>query len=140
MRHIEDELQQLIIQWARMQRLSELKHPVPVGSFLSDYLSASANGGKRNIREAVRLKKAGVMAGFPDLQLCLAGGNKNITFHGLFIELKRPKTKTSPRGTTSAKQRLVHSRLRDAGYAVEVLDNFDEVRKVITDYLNWDYG
>lgn len=139
MNHIEDEHQKLIIQWARTQRLSELKHPVEPGARLSDYLCASANGGKRNIREAARMKAAGVMAGFPDLQLFIPGGNKDNEYHGLFIELKRPKVGKSARGRVSDKQWEVIGRLRKAGYAVAICYGFDEAREIITDYLNWNY-
>lgn len=54
---------------------------------LSDYLFHIPNGGSRNIIEATKLKKMGVKAGVPDLQLIVPNGE----VHGLWIELKAQK-------------------------------------------------
>lgn len=48
------------------------------------------NGGKRGIREAKRLKDAGVKAGVPDLMLVLSNGRVG------FMEVKAPKGRLSP--------------------------------------------
>lgn len=53
------------------------------------WLFAIPNGGSRDIREAVRLKRQGVKAGVSDMFLPIP----NSMYHGLFIELKVGKTK-----------------------------------------------
>ena len=71
----EDAEQQIVIQWARMrmQRWPELAllHHIP-------------NGGSRNRKEAVKLKRMGVLAGVPDLHLPVARAGYN----SLYIEMK----------------------------------------------------
>lgn len=47
--------------------------------------TASANGGSRYMAEAVKLKRMGVKAGFPDITIPIARKG----YHGLYIELKR---------------------------------------------------
>ena len=54
-------------------------------------LFAVPNGGLRSKTEAARLKAAGVKAGVPDIMLAVA----RCGFHGLFIEMKVGKNKTS---------------------------------------------
>ena len=51
---------------------------------------AVPNGGKRNAREAARMKMMGVRPGVPDLCLLFPGGRT------IFLELKAPKGKLSP--------------------------------------------
>ena len=74
--------QKFLFQWARMMEQKypelELLHHIP-------------NGGKRNAREAASLKKQGVKSGVPDLSLPVARGG----YHGLYIELKVGRNKTS---------------------------------------------
>ena len=57
-------------------------------------LFAIPNGGQRNVIVAKKLKAEGVRAGVPDLMLPIARHD----FHGLFIELKAPKTAAQPAG------------------------------------------
>ena len=68
------------------------------------------NGGSRNKLEAANLKKQGVRAGVPDICLPVARGG----YHGLFIELKFGKNKTT------AKQDEWLARLNEKCYAVAV--------------------
>lgn len=49
------------------------------------------NGGTRNPKEAVELKRQGVKPGVPDLFIPLPRGSK----HGMFIEMKYGKNKTT---------------------------------------------
>ncbi|OAV75921.1 VRR-NUC domain protein [Bacteroidales bacterium Barb7] len=60
MKHLEDSMQVAFFKWADMQypNLNKLLHHSP-------------NGGKRNATEAVRFKRMGVRAGFPDVILLL---------------------------------------------------------------------
>ena len=74
-RDSEDAEQETVIQWARIcsGKWPELKllHHVP-------------NGGRRNAKEAAKLKRMGVLAGVADLHLPVARGGYN----GLYIEMK----------------------------------------------------
>lgn len=51
------------------------------------------NGGSRNQLEAANLKRQGVKAGVPDLCLPVPRNGK----HGLYVEMKWQKNKTTPR-------------------------------------------
>lgn len=84
------------------------------------------NGGSRNKLEAVNLKRQGVKAGVPDLFLPVARGG----YHGLFIELKYGKNKT----TTKQDEWL--EKLNKQGYAVAVCYGCKEAQEKILKYLN----
>lgn len=117
MKHIEDDNQLALMQWARSKRFN--------GARLSDYLHHSPNGGKRDVREAARLKAQGVLAGFPDLFLFVPRGQ----WHGLMIEMKSPKGRLSPAQTQ------VLPRIEGEGYRVEVCYSVQAAIDVISDYL-----
>lgn len=112
----EDIEQQYLFQWAERQvcvypELKLLYH-VP-------------NGGKRNIGTAVKLKKQGVKAGVPDLCLPVPRG----VHHGLYIELKVGKNKTSE------KQDNWLEALAEQGYSVHVFWSREEAQEKIIEYL-----
>ncbi len=90
-------------------------------------VSASANGGSRNLFEALKFKKMGVSAGFPDIEVPLPAG----PYHGFFIEMKRQKG-----GKVSNEQREWLSYLRDKGYYAEVAYGFEEAKVMWTDYIS----
>jgi hypothetical protein len=71
------------------------------------------NGGYRRKIEAVNLKRAGVVAGMPDLCLIRDG-------RAFFLEMK-----AEGRGL-SENQRACHARLRECGAVVMVADGFGE--------------
>lgn len=116
-KHEEDQQQALVVVWARtVQRfcpdLALLYHP--------------ANGGKRGLLEAVRLKQAGVLAGIPDLHLPIARHG----FHGLWIEMK------SATGVVSKSQKNIVADLRAAGHSVHICRSSNEAIEVIKKYLD----
>jgi hypothetical protein len=131
MRHEEDDHQKAIFLWAKQVRLNVLQHRGKQGSKLSDYLYAIPNGGKRNAREAVRLKAQGLMAGVPDMHLPIPASN----YHSLYIELKRPVKKGRPKPVLSDLQKQVISRFIASGNACVVCYGFDEAKAAITKYL-----
>lgn len=90
-----------------------------------DLLYHVPNGGSRKRLEAANLKRQGVKAGVPDLCLPVARGG----FHGLYIEMKYGKNKTSE----NQKQWL--SDLRKQGYAAEVCYGWEQAAEMITKYL-----
>lgn len=83
------------------------------------------NGGKRNRFEAANLKRQGVKAGVPDICLPVARGG----FHGLYIELKAGKNKTTD------KQNEWLSDLMAQGYSAHVCVGWENAKDTITKYL-----
>jgi len=112
MRHLESQLQQSLVTLLRMDHRCRNLFAIP-------------NGGLRNIRTAVRLKKEGVLAGVPDLFLPVARGK----FHGLFIELKTDK------GVLSPSQKVMGENFMGLGYAVVVVRSVEEGRAKVAEYL-----
>lgn len=83
------------------------------------------NGGSRNRIEAQNLKAQGVKAGVPDLCLPVPHGS----YHGLFIELKYGKNKTTD------KQEWWLAQLAAQGYKTAVCYGADEAMDTIAHYL-----
>lgn len=121
----EEDDQIALFRWAdiTVARFPELSLLVHIG-----------NGGSRHLLEAVKLKRMGVRAGFPDILLPVRRG----PFSGLAIELKReslrPKTKKG-RGGLSSDQAWWLTELWKQGYSTHVCWGFDEARKAIESYL-----
>jgi VRR-NUC domain len=90
-------------------------------------VSASANGGSRNLFEAMKLKRMGVSAGYPDVFLPLPTSK----YHGFFIEMKRLKG-----GKVSEAQLEWLQYLRDKGYYAEVAHGAEEAKILFNDYLS----
>lgn len=84
------------------------------------------NGGSRNQLEAVNLKRQGVKADVPDLNLPVALNG----FHGLYIEMKFGKNKTTE------KQKWWLEQLQKQGYKTAVCYGADEAIDTIKEYLN----
>lgn len=113
----EDQEQMTVMSWAHRTKFKDGR--------LSDYLFHIPNGGSRNIIEATKLKKMGVKAGVPDLQLIVPNG----LIHGLWIELKSKAGKLQP------SQRLMIQRLEAQGYMCKVCFGADEAINEIKKYL-----
>ena len=92
------------------------------------WIAASANGGKRNLLEAMKLKRMGVSPGFPDIFVPLPKGK----YHGFFIEMKRQKG-----GVISELQQNWLMYLRSQNYYAEVANGFDEAQQLFLDYLKY---
>jgi len=128
-RQIEDYHQMTFITWAEYQRITA---DCPVkGRHIKDFLCAIPNGGKRNPREAGRLKTLGVTAGMPD-----------ILFHlplngcpGLFIEMKRPAGNGYAKGQLTQKQKDKINDLKLVGYKVIVAHGCEEAINGINNYM-----
>ena len=102
MQHIEDNEQMILIRWAQFE------------------------SGKRSKVEAARFKAMGVQAGVPDLFLPVPRG----AYHGLFIEMKAPK------GRTSNAQNTWIEKLKSNGYAVKVCYGFESAQQTLLSYLD----
>ena len=90
-----------------------------------EWLYHIPNGGKRDITTAKRLKAEGVKAGVPDVCLPIPRG----VYHGLYIELKAGKNKTTDN------QDKWLTALEGNGYLTAVCYGWEEASKVITEYL-----
>ena len=110
--------QQYVVQWFAYQ-------------YPNVKMAASANGGKRDPITAANLKKDGVLAGVPDLQVFRASRG----FHGLFIEMKAPDDKRGPKGVLSEHQKQMLDYLNGEGYYAVACWGFLEAKKVIQWYL-----
>lgn len=129
MRHIEHQHQCALIDWARRQKLPEAAD-INLGSVVADYLLAIPNGGRRDMRESVRLKKEGVKAGVSDLLLALPRSGKC----GLWLELKAPGNKPT------LKQTQWMDRMQLAGYAAHCAYDWVAAAKIIQNYLRLNNG
>ncbi len=120
MKHLEDLHQEVVIRWSKLQKINSSES-------INDYLYAIPNGGKRNAREAARLKTQGVKAGVSDLHLAYPNKEK----HGLWIEMKKPdkKAKATP------KQLAWLERMRGVGFEAHVCHGSEEAINVIKAYL-----
>lgn len=88
---------------------------------------AIPNGGKRNLFEALKLKRMGVSAGIPDLCIPIPSGS----YHGLYLELKR-----AFKGRVSEFQSEWLAFLRENGYFAQVANGFDEAKEMIEHYFS----
>lgn len=99
------------------------------------YMFAIPNGGLRDMRTAVNLKAEGVKAGVPDIMLPVATASASLWdetlegYHGLFIEMKVGKNKTSK------EQDEYIEYLRSAGYYCVVCYTWNLARDAIIAYL-----
>ncbi len=110
----EDQEQIALIQWARMQPI------------LKEGLYAIANGGYRNVAEAAKLKRTGVLAGVSDLHLPYPSKG----FHGLWIEMKRVKG-----GVLSVPQKNWLDLMTEWGHLAVMCRGWDAARRTLEDYL-----
>lgn len=109
----EDDLQRACANYMSYQHSRVLSYHVP-------------NGGKRNGREAVKFKQMGVIPGIPDLIIDHPVGG----YPGLRVELKAKK------GRLQDSQIKALNRLCNSGYLCAVVYNFNDFKKLITDYTN----
>lgn len=97
------------------------------------YLNSSQNGVRiTNIRGAIRAKKAGMRAGFPDIFLPYP----TQLYAGLFIELKRPIIKGQNKPVVSKEQKEWIEYLNSVGYKAVVCYGSNEAIQTICDYLS----
>jgi hypothetical protein len=82
------------------------------------------NEGKRSLSYAARMKRMGLRSGFPDLLVPIARGG----YHGLFIEMKYGKNKT-----TEAQKKWLHM-LSSEGYATAVCYTSGDAIRLIEKY------
>lgn len=114
--HPEDALQVQCVNWFRAQ----YTEPRAI-------IFAIPNGGKRNAKEAARLKAGGVRSGVFDLQII--GQLKETNQHCMFVELKIKPNKLTDNQKEFKRIAEIH------GVPVEVCYSFDEFEKLCHKYL-----
>ena len=119
MNHKESDQQISLFQWAKLAQTQypelSLLHSIP-------------NGGKRNVREAARLKREGAKAGVSDVFLPVARG----IWHGLYCEMKVKG------GRLSDSQKWWIEETTKQGYLAVVCYGWVEAKGVIERYLEGD--
>jgi hypothetical protein len=113
MKHTESKLQSACVQWFRTQYPRTVIFAIP-------------NGGNRTAITGAILKREGAMAGVADLFVM----RSNLTYSGLFIEMKAAKGKASEAQETFAQAAIV------AGYAYYTCRSFDEFTSTVKTYMN----
>lgn len=115
----EEDLQTAVFRWAKGMEATwpELR-----------WLHHIANGAKRDAVTAMRLKDQGVKPGILDLHLPVPRG----AYHGLMIELKKPDGKV-PKPSPEQAEYMAH--LDANGYMTACINDFEQVKRMITDYL-----
>lgn len=105
MRHEEDLIQEAIV--------TAFRYLYP-----KSIIAAIPNGGKRNLKEAIRLKRQGVLSGFADIIILHKG-------HCLFFEVKKPK------GKQSENQKSFEKNVVNQGFKYFIVNNVEEVLNII---------
>ena len=107
-----------------------LNMALPNGSLMQH----SANEGRRHVRHAVNLKRMGLKAGWPDLEVIVPRQYFWIQSHWapFFLEVKTPKVEGKRAGSVSKVQREVLEQLRAAGCYTAVVHSIDEVVNVLS--------
>lgn len=118
----EADLQIAIVEWFNLAYPDHAK-----------WLHHSPNGGKRSISEAVRFKKMGTKAGFPDLVLYHVREETESLprFNGLAIELKAKKGNRFTKEQLDWGQHFVIM-----GYCFSVNSDFKEITKTFISYMH----
>jgi hypothetical protein len=88
---------------------------------------ASAGGMRTSMRQAIKMKQMGYIAGFPDLFIY----EQRKGFAGIAIEMKRVSG-----GVASPEQKQWKSHLLLNGYAAYICKGADEAIKIIDEYFN----
>jgi hypothetical protein len=122
-RHPEDDHAMALMRWVRLH-----ERKVPELGLLFHI----PNGGRRNVREAARLKAMGVKAGVSDYFLPVPkyGGDypEDLIYMGLWLELKAGKNRPTP-----AQFDWQHKMSKD--YEVDICVGWLEAARCIADYL-----
>jgi hypothetical protein len=121
----EHQEQVIVVSWLRSWASKRWPQYAILGGKIP--VTASANGGLRDPKTGSQLKKAGVAAGFPDLEIPVPCGR----YHGLYIEMK-----TIKKGVVSAPQDAWLNALYRVGYRVVVARGHSVAIEEICNYFD----
>lgn len=113
----EHQIQASLIAWCRLNPL-KLPH--------LDLIYAIPNGGLRNIKTAIKLKREGVLQGIPDLHLPVP----RKPYHSLYLETKTIKT------YPSKEQKEISEKLLQLGHQYHIYRCLDDAIEFIEQYYN----
>jgi len=118
----ESQEQAAVIQWCDRCKWNDAKliFAIPNGTHIKSH------------QGRLKAKKEGLKKGVPDLFLPVPSGE----FHGLFIEMKKPKDSASPAGKPSKEQIEWLITLSDKDYMSVLCVGADAAIKTIEEYLN----
>lgn len=101
------------------------------------FMFAVPNGGERNKVAAARLVAEGVKSGAPDIFLPYPKiRNNQVLYHGLFIEMKRPKSVGLAAGRLTANQIEFQDYLISQNYAHIIAFDYLQAANAVLEYLN----
>lgn len=115
---IESQHQAALIKWAECYKEAKYLFAIPNGTHIKSHAGRA------------KAKREGLKSGVPDLFLPVAKQG----FHGLFIELKKPKDST-PAGKASKNQLQWQINLNEQGYMAVICVGWDSARETIESYL-----
>lgn len=115
----ESEHQAALVEWAEYYKEARHLFAIPNGTHIKSHQGRS------------KAKREGLKSGVPDLFLPVARHG----FHGLFIEMKKPKEGNSRAGKASEQQLEWQANLNDLGYMAVICIGWDAARETIESYL-----
>ena len=95
------------------------------------WIHAIPNGGERNKIVASRMKGEGVRAGVWDVFFPYPVG----TYHGLYIEFKKPGLENHKNGGMSDAQVEFQKHITECGYATKVVYDWLQAANAVVEYL-----
>jgi hypothetical protein len=122
----EDGHQMALFQWAalNLKKFPQL-----------EWLHAIPNGGNRDARSGAKMKATGARKGVWDVFLPVPVVVNGVAYHGLYIEMKKPKTAGKAAGRPTPEQLKFQKHLQHFNYANVICYTWTEARDVILSYL-----
>jgi hypothetical protein len=120
--HVESSHQIALFDWIRLMEKQDARY---------SSIFAVPNGGRRNVSEAARMKREGVKRGVSDIFVAVP----SLGFHGMFLELKRPKVPNQTPPVTSKEQKAWLAQQQALGYSCGVCFGWEEARAAILSYF-----
>lgn len=115
----ESQCQAALVEWAGHYKEARHLFAIPNGTHIKSHQGRA------------KAKQEGLKSGVPDLFLPVARKG----FHGLFIEMKKPKSEKGPAGKASKNQLQWQIDLNEQGYMAVICVGWDAARETIESYL-----
>jgi len=127
-----------MVAYAKIPIITEEALHIQIASYLTFVLdkrytlwttveNSNQQGGKQGIIKQGKLRKKGVLKGFPDIVIFYKS-DKNFNFQCLMLEVKRPKG-----GVLSASQKEVHAQVTKIGGDVVVVKSVEDVIEILVE-------